>query len=254
MTPLSRLLDALARPGAASRVRRLDSDGSLEEAVPELAEGKDFTQPDLHHYDVFNHNLAAVEAIDGALFGPNSKALRETLAPTDVDLVLGHRVDGIPLLTLTRLACLVHDIGKPRTAVHRDGRLRFPRHGAVGAEILAARLPQAGLPERASELVCRLVRQHLRPAELVRNRPPTERAVRRFASSVGGHVLSLMLLNLADGWATRGPGYTRENFRRHCSFAAHVLELCGEVEQQTGDVASRVQETADSVDGRKGLT
>ena len=34
--------------------------------------------------------------------------------------------------------------------------------------------------------------------------------------------VTLMLVNLADGWATRGPGYTRENFRRHCGFVNYV--------------------------------
>jgi len=31
-----------------------------------------------------------------------------------------------------------------------------------------------------------------------------------------------MLVNLADGWATRGPGYTREHFQRHCGFVNYV--------------------------------
>lgn len=254
MTHFSRLLDALASPGAAQRVRSLDSGGILEKAIPELGEGRAFAQPELHHYDVFEHNVAAVQALDSALYGPDSGELRQALAPADVDRVLSRRVDDLPLVMLTRLACLVHDIGKPRTATQLDGRLRFPRHGSVGATMLEARLPEAGLPEEATDLVCRLVRQHLRPAELVRNRPPTERAVRRFAASVNGHVIPLMLLNLSDGWATRGPGYTRDNFRRHCSFAAYVLELCAGVDPGSGVSPSDVQGRSDSVDRPEGLT
>jgi hypothetical protein len=30
-------------------------------------------------------------------------------------------------------------------------------------------------------------------------------------------------VNLADGMATRGPGYTPENFARHCSFVNYVV-------------------------------
>jgi hypothetical protein len=74
-----------------------------------------------------------------------------------------------------------------------------------------------------------MVRYHLRPGELVKSFPPTERAVRRFVADLDGHVLPLMLINLADGMATRGPGYTRENFRRHCGFVNYILARAWEV-------------------------
>jgi poly(A) polymerase len=67
------------------------------------------------------------------------------------------------------------------------------------------------------------VRYHLRPGELIKSWPVTDRAVRKFVADVDGHVLPLMLLNISDGMATRGPGYTRENFRRHCTFVNYVL-------------------------------
>lgn len=209
-------------------VRELDDEGSLVRIIPELEEGRGFAQPSLHYFDVLDHNVAAVEAVDGALFGPNSAWFRESLSFVDIDEALAEKIDGFKILTLTRLACLVHDVAKPRTATMKEGRLRFPRHGPVGAEILEERLPAIGLPDHASEFVARLVRQHLRPAELIRNQPPTPRAVHRFVASVDGHVLPLMILNLADGWATGGPGYSQDNYRRHCAFAAYVLRLCAD--------------------------
>lgn len=89
--------------------------------------------------------------------------------------------------------------------------------------MMSERLPQIGFRPEVTDLVSRLIRYHLRPAELVRTWPPTDRAVRRFVNDLDGHVLPLMLVNLSDGWATRGPGYTRENFRRHCIFMNYVL-------------------------------
>jgi hypothetical protein len=47
--------------------------------------------------------------------------------------------------------------------------------------------------------------------------------VRKFSADVEGHVLPLMLLNLADGWATRGPAYDTANFERHCNFLNYVV-------------------------------
>ncbi len=84
------------------------------------------------------------------------------------------------------------------------------------------RLPELGFGPAATDFVARLIRYHLRPGELIKSWPVTDRAVRKFVNDLNGHVLPLMLLNLADGWATRGPTYTRENFRRHCTFVNYV--------------------------------
>ena len=103
------------------------------------------------------------------------------------------------------------------------------------------RLPQLGLGEEATDLVARLIRYHLRPGELIKNGAATDRAVRRFVTDLDGHVLPLMLVSMADGMATRGPGYTREHFRRHCAFVNYVAARAwavsdeGEAPLLTGD-------------------
>jgi hypothetical protein len=89
--------------------------------------------------------------------------------------------------------------------------------------MMRERLPALGFGPESTALIASLIRYHLRPGELVRNWPPSDRAVRRFVADLDGHVLPLLLVNLADGWATRGPGYTRDNFRRHIRFANYVL-------------------------------
>lgn len=224
MYPSAALLDALGGPGAVDRLRALDEAGELTRLLPELEAGRGFEQPELHYYTVLDHNLAAVAAIDTSIGdGPDGDELRAALSWIDVDGSLDRTIDGVPLRALLRLAALVHDVAKPATAVFLEGRLRFPRHGPHGAGIMAARLPELGFGPAATDFVARLVRYHLRPGELVRNRPVTDRAVRKFVTDLDGHVLPLMLLNLADGMATRGPGYTRENFRRHCTFVNYVV-------------------------------
>jgi hypothetical protein len=133
---------------------------------------------------------------------------------------------------LLRLSALLHDVAKPDTATIVDGRLRFPRHGPRGAEMMSDRLPLLGFGDDATAFVGRMIRYHLRPGELVRNWPPTDHAVRRFVRDLDGHVLPLLLVNVADGWATRGPGYTRENFRRHVAFMNYVLARAWAVSEE----------------------
>ena len=217
------LIAALTAPAALPELRALDERGELARLVPELDAGRAFKQPELHYYDVLQHNLAAVGAFDAAAGETAEGAeLRAEVSWLDFEAAFAGDIDGVPILALTRLATLLHDVAKPDTAVFADGRLRFPRHGPRGAELMRERLPQLGFGPAATDFVARLIRNHLRPGELVKNWPVTDRAVRKFVADIDGHVLPLMLLNLADGWATRGPGYTRENFRRHRTFVNYV--------------------------------
>ena len=217
------LIDALAAPVAHAALRDLDNTGRLTGFVPELEAGRGFKQPELHYYDVLDHNMAAVAALDSVLgSGEDARELRDAIAWIDLDASLDRSIDGIPLLALLRLGTLLHDVAKPATAIFEEGRLRFPRHGPRGAELMRERLPQLGFGEGATLLVSRLIRYHLRPGELIRNWPVSDKAVRKFVNDLDGHILPLMLVNLTDGMATRGPTYTRENYRRHITFVNYV--------------------------------
>ncbi|MCC6382941.1 MAG: HD domain-containing protein [Dehalococcoidia bacterium] len=223
MTPRAELFQALQAPSAAGGLRDLDQRGRLTAILPELEAGRGFAQPEKHEYTVLDHNLAAVEAIEAATgTGKAGVELRTALSWMDVEEALGRTIEGVGLPALLRLAALLHDVAKPETATTVDGALRFPRHGPRGAEMVAERLPALGLGPGATAFVAAMVRYHLRPNELIRQWPPSDRAVRKFATDLNGHVLPLMLVNLADGMATRGPRYTRENYRIHCGIVNYI--------------------------------
>lgn len=230
MTPPRELLEAIAREDAETALRDLDTLGTLTTALlPELEEGRGFEQPALHHYTVLEHNFSAVGALDRALGeGIEGLGMPDHLGNISVAEWLGREIDGRPLRHILRLSCLVHDIAKPRTAVVREGKLRFPRHGPVGAELLEGRLATLGFEGASIEFVTTMVRYHLRPGEFARSWPPTDRALRRFARDLSGQTLPLLLLQLADGMATRGPAYRREHFERHLAFLGHIVTRTAE--------------------------
>ena len=216
-------MNALAAPAGFQALRELDEAGELTAMIPELEAGRGFKQPELHYHDVLEHNMSAVAALDAALGdGEDGRELREAIAWIDLDDSLGRTIEDWPLVSLVRLGAVLHDVAKPATAIFEDGRLRFPRHGPRGAELMRDRLPALGFGAEATDFVARVIRYHLRPGELIRNWPVSDRAVRKFVSDLDGHVLPLLLVNLADGWATRGPTYTRENYRRHLTFINYV--------------------------------
>ena len=162
------LLDALSGRDAAPALRDLDSSGRLTKILPELERGRGFTQPELHYYDVLDHCMATVSALDAVLGdGEDAREFRESAGWIDIDASLDREIDGLPLLSLLRLSCLLHDVAKPDTAIFLEDRLRFPRHGPRGAEIMARTAAHARLRRPASvQFVTSMIRYHLRPGEL----------------------------------------------------------------------------------------
>jgi tRNA nucleotidyltransferase (CCA-adding enzyme) len=140
--------------------------GVLAEIWPELLEGIAVDQNDWHAYDVYRHNLATLDA-----------------APPG-DLAL-------------RLAALLHDVGKPRTAAPRpDGRGNtFYQHEHVGAEMVPAMLARLRLPNETVETVAHLVRQHMYSADP----QAQDKTLRRFVRRIGPeHLRRLFALRWAD--------------------------------------------------------
>lgn len=95
-------------------------------------------------------------------------------------------------------AAFLHDVGKPRTAEPQDGHFRFPRHEAVGAEMIPAIARRFGLSNAWAEAVGVAVRLHMRPLQ-----EATPKAVRRFQAEAGGHLPLLEALCRADGEGRR---------------------------------------------------
>lgn len=85
-------------------------------------------------------------------------------------------------------AGLLHDLGKARCTVWEDGRWTAPGHSAAGAKMARERLMTglglAGTPEalRLREVVCLLIRWHMRPLHIFERDDPA-RTLRQMASA-----------------------------------------------------------------------
>lgn len=73
------------------------------------------------------------------------------------------------------MACLFHDLGKLFTAEYFDGRWHFHQHHRVGAQVTRKILTGLRLPNEDVDLICHLVRHHMRFQYML-----TERGARRF--------------------------------------------------------------------------
>ena len=224
----------LATPRAAQGVRLADDLGLLDVLLPELAPAKGVEQPKQHHYyDVFEHSLQALAALDEMLhdvetaterpwLGPD---FREVMAGFDVGAYVGEKTGGLSRLVLLKLATLLHDVSKPETkAVQADGRIRFFGHSERGATKAQGICERLRLGNRETRFVTVLIEEHLRPTQLAqRGDRPSRRALYRFARDLGEAAPACLILSLADAAAARGPLLQRERWRGHVAYCRYVL-------------------------------
>lgn len=235
------LVRCFATPHAARALRLLDGLGLLERLLPEVAAGRGVTQPKEHHYDVFDHCIETVAALDFMLATAPPAGLREaqlqrslwdTLAVWDADAAAELRTyldqqvsEGRSRRVLLKIAGLLHDIAKPETrAPDATGRIRFFGHPERGAETSRRALRRLRFSRREIDLIATMVDEHLRPTQLGQpGELPTRRALYRFFRDTGSAAESILLLSLADALAARGPGMTIEAWRGYVSYIGHIL-------------------------------
>ncbi len=224
---LCRLLAAL---GAAQSLRLLDELGLLEAILPELSAMRGEEQPKEHFWDVFEHSIETVAAIefllrigDSAMY--NNEAL--TFAPWSAELeqYFDEEVGAsLSRKTLLKLAGLLHDVAKPQTkTIDERGRTRFLGHAKEGAGTADNIMQRLRFSARERGMVERMVLHHLRPGQMGEGLP-TRRAIYRYFRDVGDVAIDTIFLNLADHLATRGPDLDLEGWRQHAQKLAYILE------------------------------
>lgn len=95
------------------------------------------------------------------------------------------------------LGALCHDLGKPPTTQEIDGRIRSMNHEAAGEAPTRSFLARLGAPNDLVEEIVALVREHLKPFQLWRERENvSDGALRRLATRV--HIPRLVRVARAD--------------------------------------------------------
>ncbi len=225
------LLRLLNLPRAAHYLWYLDNLGLLLALVPELAESKGVEQPTTHFWDVFDHSLQTMAAVEFLIresdWEYGSKDILATVPWADaiVRQLSAEVSKGSNHKTLLKLGALFHDIAKPETKFVDDaGRAHFYGHTKEGAAITAAILDRLRFSHKEINLVKTLVYYHLRPVQMSNGRElPTQRAIYRYFRDTGDAGIDILFLALADYLATYGPLVNMKGWEGHCQLVNYIL-------------------------------
>jgi poly(A) polymerase len=236
------LYTILGQPDALDALHRLDAYGLLTVIIPELRAARGLRQPSPHYWDVLEHSLrcvAALEELTSALETEPGTAFSATLAPTpsagedlaalrellrEAEQQQIFRFEDLRAPRM-KLAALLHDIGKPLTAsVDEQEAIHFYNHPQVGAPIASEILQRLSASTRDRRLAQLIAAHHMRPGQLGQDGAEvTPRAIRRYFVDLGPTGILVTLFSLADHLATLGPRPRTSAWSRHLSVARLLL-------------------------------
>jgi poly(A) polymerase len=224
------LVRILALPGSDEAVRYLDKLGLLTEIIPEMEVLKGAKQPKEHYWDVFDHSVETMAAVEFLLRQKPWRYGEEQLlavAPwsEDISKHFDEEVSGgSKRMVLLKIGGLLHDIAKPATmTVDETGRTRFLGHAKQGAAIATAILERLRFSSREIRLVENLIYHHLRPAQMANDGMPSSRAIYRYFRDTEGAGIDVLFVALADYLATHGPQLDIEEWNQHNQLINYIL-------------------------------
>lgn len=189
--------------------RQMDRAGLLEYVIPQVRVMFGVTQGSTyHHLDVWKHSLETIKQAELVL--KELERDKEIACYFDQEIAGNHS-----RRALLKLACLLHDVGKPETRRREGERLRFHGHENVGRSICRAVAKHIKLSTKERHILCDLVQMHLRPGFLSNVKRPSERSLFRYFRDTKDEAVSIAVLAMADQRATRGPMTMSADIKHH---------------------------------------
>jgi tRNA nucleotidyltransferase/poly(A) polymerase len=213
----------IAAPNVVRNLHRLDELGLLQYLLPEVTALKGVTQWEPHIYDVFEHSLQAVGALEETQRAEYQNIAEGALA----DHLIEHFSQVVsadhPRGVLLRLALLLHDAGKPPArSIEENGRIRFFRHEEVGAALAENALRRLRFSNEEIDLITIIVAHHLRPILLALSASVSDRAVYRYFRATGDAGVDIAVHAWCDQRATYGEA---QPFEKQAELQAVIARL-----------------------------
>ena len=190
-------------------IGQMDKIGLIDQIIPYIDKTRGLGQGRYHHLPVWAHSKEALRQFE--LMYKNKLAKNKDT----VDYLNEELAQNRKRLQIIKLACLLHDIGKPLAKKKLKKKTIFHTHEKIGRDLAhnAAKALRLSLRER--EVLKKLIFWHLRPGYLADQIKPTHRAIYRFFRDTKEEGVAVILLSLADWRATCGPLTDPVKRKRH---------------------------------------
>ena len=207
----------LESPRAGVVFKAMDRMGLLERVIPHIRVMFGIKQGGYHHLDVWPHALETLRQMEGLIkaFAKDEQMngyLQKKIASNH------------SRKALLKLACLLHDAGKPETRQREGARIRFHGHEHAGKAVACGVARHLKLSTRERYALCDMVMLHLRPGYLSNFKRPSQKAFFRYFRDTREEAVSIALLAMADQRATCGPMTTEEDARHHDDICRGLIE------------------------------
>ncbi|MCG2711117.1 MAG: HD domain-containing protein [Candidatus Omnitrophica bacterium] len=185
--------------------------GIWQVILPETSRLLGLDQGAFHHLDAWEHSLRTLAELEKILRVLDKKISKKYAR--SIRKYLNEKVSAArSRLWLLKLACILHDIGKPATRFRGPGqKMHFYAHEKEGANIVKNIGRRMKLSAKEISVLKNLVRYHLRAGQIV-NTMPSERAKFRFFRDTGENAVLILLLTIADRRAMRGVLSRKKSF------------------------------------------
>jgi putative nucleotidyltransferase with HDIG domain len=191
----------LKNPDSYSIIIDMEKSGILEVFFPFLPLFSEIDKTYTTKLQVKNHTLSLLYYLEQIFMRIERQEFPywEILAPILHQAFSGGR----SLCVLLKIAGLLHDIGKPSTLSVETDRLRFFNHETVGASMASIWMENMKFSNTEIGWISKIIEYHMRPHNLSNAEVITPKARYRFFRECSETAIPLLLLALADAYATR---------------------------------------------------
>ncbi len=190
-------------------IKVMDKLKIIDEFIPEIIKMRGVGQGAYHHLDVWKHSLETLRQFE-LFFSKRLVKNKEIVSYLNEEFAGQRR-----RIQIIKLACLLHDIGKPKAKKKLKKKTIFHTHEKIGRDLTGEIADSLRLSLREKSILMKLIFWHLRPGYLADQVNPSRRAIYRFFRDTQEEGVAVILLSLSDWRATRGFLTDAKKRKRH---------------------------------------
>ncbi|GAB1401631.1 hypothetical protein MASR1M68_05420 [Elusimicrobiota bacterium] len=191
------LFRVLNNKNATKYIVEMDNAKLLENLFPVISLMKKSAKNFYYHpKGLFQHTIQTLESLEKILDKLNyyfKNSNEKLLKHLNIDFS-----ENVNKKNLLKFIAIFHDCAKPECAKKVGKKLRFLEHEDAGAKKVAEIMQKLKMSKKEIEYVKEIVKNHMRPSNLLKTGNATEKAKLRLFRDIGENIPDLLILALAD--------------------------------------------------------